>query len=315
MKITIRRNGQYKLVYFELPTFGVDPHAVAEKINAMAESWNGSETVLFRGQGPVWLYGMFVHSAHATPNTATFEPRKDGYVVVHQHGGEWLPGDVISSETVGMTVENGEIVGGEDATPRRRLVVSVGGPPHSGKSVFLAELYRQLLTLMPGDVFLQRGCPDGEGMWSAESDPSLVKTIRQKGKFTDQFSNWVTDSIRGLQKGFAITLLDLGGKRMSPNDLILQSSTHCIVLSSKEEETKAWVEFGQSFGCEILAVIESRLVKNEFGELDSSARSSVNTATTPVSGTLVNLDREAPADPYREAVKVLAERLVNEAGQ
>ena len=315
MKIQIRRSGDYKLVYFELPTYGVDPVAVAAKIDALAESWNGPETVLFRGQGPVWLYGMLVHSAHATPNTATFEPRKDGYVVVHQHGGEQRPGDVIPSSVVGMTIENGEIIGGEDATPRRRLVVSVGGPAHSGKSVFLAELYRQLLDRMPGEVFLQRGCPDGEGMWSAESDPSMVKAIRQKGKFGEQFTGWVVDAIRGLQKGFAITLLDLGGKRLPPNDDILRGSTHCIVLSSQEAETKAWVEYGQSYGCEVLAVIESRLVKNECGDLDSSARSSLDTSATPVAGTLVNLDREAPADPYREAVNALAERLIAEAGR
>ncbi len=312
MKILVRKSGEFKLVYFELPTYGVDPHAVAQRIDAVAESWNGPETVLFRGQGPVWLYGMLVHSAHATPNTATFEPRKNGYVVVHQHNGARCPGDVIPSDSVGMTVDGGEIVGGEDAAPRRRMVVAVGGPPHSGKSVFLAELYRQILDRMPGEVFLQRGCPDGEGMWSAESDPSMVKTIRQKGTFTEDFVNWVANAIRGLQKGFSITLLDLGGKRISPNDEILRASTHLIVLSSQEEETQAWVDYGQGFGCEVFAVIESRLVKNERDELDSSARSSLDSSVLPVTGTLVNLDRDGPADPYREAVAALAERLVAE---
>lgn len=313
MRIQVRKQGGFKLVYFELPTYGVDPVAVATKIDAMAESWNGPETVLFRGQGPVWLYGMLVHSAHATPNTATFEPRKDGYVVVHQHGGERRPGDVIPSKEVGMTIENGEIVGGKDATPKRHIVVSVGGPPHSGKSVFLGELYRQLLDRMPGEVFLQRGCPDGEGMWSSECDPSLAKTIRRKGTFSKQFNGWATDALRGLQRVFRITLVDLGGKRLAPNDDLLRGSTHCIVLSSQEDETKAWVEYGQSYGCEILAVVESRLVKHESGELDSSARSSLDTSATPVAGELVNLDREAPADPYREAVSALAERLMAEA--
>jgi CRISPR-associated Csx3 family protein len=128
MKIQIRKRGGFKLVYFELPIHGVDPVAVAAKIKHMAESWNGPETVLFRGQGPVWLYGMLVHSAHATPNTATFEPRKDGYVVVHQHGGAYSAGEVIPSSVVGMTIENGKIIGGEDVIPKRHIVVSVGGP-------------------------------------------------------------------------------------------------------------------------------------------------------------------------------------------
>jgi CRISPR-associated protein Csx3 len=53
-------------------------------------------------------------------------------------------------------------------------VIAVGGPPHSGKSVFLAELYRQLLQRQPSGVFLQRACPDGEGMWSNEADLGCV---------------------------------------------------------------------------------------------------------------------------------------------
>ena len=315
MKIKIQKQGQFKMVYFELPLRDVNPIAVANKIDEMKDTWNGPETVLFRGQGPVWLYGMLVHSAHATTNVATYEPRRGeggGYVVVTQHGGQWAPGEIIPSGTVGMTVNRGEIVGGEDATPSRRLVVSVGGPPHSGKSVFLAELYRQLLARMPGEAFLQRGCPDGEGMWSAESDPALVQNIRQKGSFSGSFANWVISAIRGLQKGFAITLVDLGGKRLSPNDDILRASTHLIVLSSDADETRAWVEYGESFGCEVLAVISSQLVKNETGELDGSASSSLDTTMTPVQGTLFNLDREGSAEPYRDAVSALAERLIAE---
>jgi CRISPR-associated protein Csx3 len=309
VKIAIHAAGGFKLVYFELPTYGVDPHAVAARIEAAAAAWNGPETVLFRGQGPVWLYGMLVHSAHATPNVATYEPRKNGYVVVNCHNGTWRPGDVIPADAVGMTVESGQIVGGENALPQRNMIVAVGGPPHSGKSVFLTELYRQLLNRMPGEVFLQRACPDGEGMWSAESDPSLAQAIRQKGKFSQDFVSWVAAAIQGLQKGFKITLLDLGGKRMPPNDEILLASTHLIILSSNEDETKAWVEYGQEHGCEVAAVLSSQLVKDEQGELDSAARSRLDAASTPVTGVLVNLDRQGPVDPYRDQVSAIAEAL------
>jgi hypothetical protein len=165
---------------------------------------------------------------------------------------------------------------------------------------------------MPGEVFLQRGCPDGEGMWSSECDPDMVKAIRQKGTFSEGFTAWVKDSLKGLQRGFKITLVDLGGKRLSPNDQILRGSTHCLVLSSKEDEREAWVEYAQRYGCEILAVIDSRLVTDVSGMLDCAARSFLDTSVTPVTGTLVNLDREAPADPYREAVGALANHLMNE---
>ena len=311
MRIKVHQQGGFKLVYFELPTYGVDPHAVAAKIDAMAESWNGPETILFRGQGPVWLYGMLVHSAHATPNVATFEPRKDGYVVVHQHNGPWWPGDVIPSSEVGMTVEDGEIVGGDNAAPVQRLVIAVGGPPHSGKSVFLAELYRQLLDRMPGEVFLQRAAPDGEGMWSAESNPELAQAIRQKGKFSENFVEWVEQSIQGLKRGFKITLLDLGGKRISPNDTILQNSTHLVVLSSSDEEAEAWVEFGQGYGCEVVAVLASRLVKRADGALDASARSALDSTVYPARGEVLNLDRAGPPEPYRDVVGALADIIAN----
>lgn len=235
MKIQIRKNAEFKLLYFELGVWGVDPKVVAQKISEVAESLSGPETVLLRGQGPVWVYAMLTHAAHACPNVATFEPRKEGYVVATCHNGRWLPGEVIPAATVGMMVDGGKIVGGDEFMERPRMVISVGGPAHSGKSVFLAELYRQLLTRMPGEVFLQRACPDGEGMWSAESDPSLVKAIRQKGKFTENFCSWLADAIQGLKRGFKITLLDLGGKRLPPNDEVLRHSTHLLVLSSNEE--------------------------------------------------------------------------------
>lgn len=309
--IQIQTRGEFKLAYFELPLGGVDPIQVAGEIEAVSEQLTGPETVLLRGQGPVWVYAMLTHAAHATPNVATFEPRKDGYVVATQHNGRFVPGEVIPAASVGLTIQDGLIV--ETALPKQHLVIAVGGPPHSGKSVFLAELYRQLLTLNPGAVFLQRGCPDGEGMWSAESDPELAQAIRNKGAFTPAFCGWVGDAIAGLKRGFAITLIDLGGKRLSPNDQILAASTHLIVLSSKDDEAQAWVEYGQACGCEVLAVLGSRLVRGTDGALDESARSTLDLSTAPATGEIVNLDRSAPTTPYAEAVSQLAGWLNDQA--
>src|SRR3989338_3719348 len=88
------------------------------------------------------------------------------------------------------------------------MVIAVGGPPHSGKSVFLAELYRQLLARRPAGVFLQRACPDGEGMWSAEADPAVVAEIRRKGNFDAGFMTFTLKSIEALGTRFPITLVD-----------------------------------------------------------------------------------------------------------
>ena len=205
------------------------------------------------------------------------------------------------------------------------MVIAVGGPPHSGKSVFLAELYRQLLARRPADAFLQRACPDGEGMWSAESDPTLVKEIRRKGNFDTGFMAFTLKAIEALGTRFPITLVDLGGRRSAQNAEILARSSHLIVLSSKEDENKPWQEFAAAEGCETIAVFASELVKlsgSEELDLGSQVRSEATTSDV-VGGTLRNLDRGKSGDSearlaairecYREAVSQFADWLIARA--
>lgn len=190
------------------------------------------------------------------------------------------------------------------------MVIAVGGPPHSGKSVFLAELYRQLLARKPSGVFLQRACPDGEGMWSAESDPDIVREIRLKGAFSQEFMLFVLKGIENLGRTFPILLLDLGGRRTAENAEILRRSTHLVILSSREEEDEPWQQFAADEGCATLAVVRSRLVKRQDGTLDQDVRSSVDLSAEPVRGELLNLDREAGSEPYAEAIRRFADWLL-----
>lgn len=204
------------------------------------------------------------------------------------------------------------------------MVIAVGGPPHSGKSVFLAELYRQLLARRPASAFLQRACPDGEGMWSAEADPALVKEIRRKGNFDAVFMTFTLQAIEALGTRFPIVLVDLGGRRSAQNGEILARCSHQIVLSSKEEENQPWQEFAAAEGCETLAVFASELVKlanSEELDLGARVRSEVAVADATVAGgTLRNLDRGRSGDSetrlalirecYRETVSRFADWLI-----
>ncbi|MFZ3054876.1 MAG: hypothetical protein WA091_02755 [Minisyncoccales bacterium] len=194
----------------------------------------------------------------------------------------------------------------------KNLVVAVGGPPHSGKSVFLAELYRQLLARKATRVFLQRACPDGEGMWSAETDPRLVSEIRRKGAFSQEFMVFTLKSIENLGKTFPLVLLDLGGRRTAENAEILKRSTHLILLSSKDEENELWREFAKAEGCETLAVFESRLIKRADGTLDNSIESSADFSAEPIQGIICNLDRDGPKDPYQGIISQFADWLITE---
>ncbi|MBU6427264.1 hypothetical protein KGQ27_03465 [Patescibacteria group bacterium] len=212
------------------------------------------------------------------------------------------------------------------------MVIAVGGPPHSGKSVFLAELYRLLLARRPAGVFLQRACPDGEGMWSAEADPTIVAEIRRKGNFDAGFMLFTLKAIEALGTRFPIVLVDLGGRRSAQNAEILARCSHLInlVRSDKAGEGAEWIKFASNDGCELLADFTSTRTylpghegSDDPDHLDLSARSTVETGSLVALATLQNLDRgkkgwtdEQKAlirECYREAVSQFADWLIAQA--
>jgi CRISPR-associated protein Csx3 len=170
------------------------------------------------------------------------------------------------------------------ADPRTQYcgcVIAVGEPPHSGKSVFIAELYRQLLQRQASGILLQRACPDGEGMWSNEADPALVQSIRRKSKFSPEFVTKTLQAIEnlGCNPILPLVLLDLGGKRSDSNGAILQRSTHCILISSDANELAQWQEFAIAQACEVMATFALRLV--ELPNQCSNQRRLVTCASLP----------------------------------
>ncbi|MFM7448234.1 MAG: hypothetical protein ACKO24_06530 [Leptolyngbyaceae cyanobacterium] len=191
-------------------------------------------------------------------------------------------------------------------------VIAVVGPPHSGKSVFLAELYRQLLQRRSSGVFLQRVCPDGEGMWSNEADPTTVQQIRKKFAFSNEFVTLTLQTIEqlGRNPNLSLALLDLGGKRTAENAEILRRSTHCIILSSEQDEIAHWQSFTAAADCPVLATFQSRLVKDCHQALDPTARSSIQIDLPIPQGILVNLCRDMGADCYATAIAQLADWML-----
>lgn len=114
--------------------------------------------------------------------------------------------------------------------------IMLGGPPHSGKSV-LAYHLSQLLRTWQVDHYLLRACPDGEGDWSSESDPQLVRTLRDKGSFTPHF---VAGVIATLQQRMLPLLVDVGGRPQPDQEAILAACSHAILIAPTAEELALW---------------------------------------------------------------------------
>lgn len=189
---------------------------------------------------------------------------------------------------------------------RGNTLIAIGGSPHSGKTVFSSALYQKLLERRSSGIFLARVCPDGEGMWSSEADPKLVKSLRRKGEFSEEFVTITLKSIDRLRNGsdLPIVLLDLGGKRSPENAEILKRAHFCILLSSQPAEIELWQAFAFAQGCEAISKLESRL------DTTALVKSHINFEQVPVTGILWNLDREAGGKSYEAAIAQFADWLI-----
>lgn len=134
----------------------------------------------------------------------------------------------------------------------RRVVVC--GPPHSGKSVFLSNLQRLLPVEHHMLIF---AAPDGEWHWSNEADQSLVKELRHKSQFTDDFAEKIVKAIESAEQ--RLVIVDTGGKRSIFNERIFAACDAFIIVSSSQEETAEWRQFGEAHGCQCLAELDSVL--------------------------------------------------------
>lgn len=132
------------------------------------------------------------------------------------------------------------------------------GPPHSGKSVFIANVERYL----PSDGYtVIRGCPDGEGVWSNNKDQRITQLVRKKGKFTPEFIQEVNNIIDNQEN--PIIIVDVGGVRSKENEEIFNHCDSFVVLSSNPEETMEWIKFGENLGLNCISALDSSLEGKE----------------------------------------------------
>ena len=132
------------------------------------------------------------------------------------------------------------------------------GPPHSGKSVFIANLIDKL----PTDAYtIIRACPDGEGNWSNNKNQKETSIVRKKGKFTKSF---IEDTCKAIDNQTnKIVLVDVGGIMSKENEKVFEHCDSFVVLSSDEKKKEEWLKFGQGLGLECLGILDSSLEGQE----------------------------------------------------
>ena len=132
------------------------------------------------------------------------------------------------------------------------------GPPHPGKSVFIANLINK----MPTDAYtIIRACPDGEGTWSNNKNQNETTIVRKKGKFTKSF---IDDACQAIDnQSNKIVLVDVGGVMSKENEQIFRHCDSFVVLSSDEQKKQEWLEFGQGLGLECVGCLDSSLEGQE----------------------------------------------------
>ena len=278
-------------IAFTIPTGYCEPAEFASAAHAALDGFTARAGfgAILDGRGPIWGYGLLAARVRPTAWLAFRDPRL-GLVIVE-------------SQTFGVVV--GNVVHWNDGI-EQGVVMAVCGPPHSGKSVFLAALYRQLLARRPSQfVFLQRACPDGEGMWSAESTPDVAQALRQKSGFTPEFTAAILCDLDGLAATFPLVLVDMPGRRDAIAEALLDRTSHAVILSSRPEESAAWSELCRARGCELLAVLDSCRSSGESG-----GNSALDVSAIPIRGQLYDLDRAGKSDPYQTALEELADWLV-----
>ncbi|HDI51834.1 MAG TPA: hypothetical protein ENF45_04320 [Bacteroidetes bacterium] len=185
-------------------------------------------------------------------------------------------------------------------------VIGIVGTPHSGKTVFVNQLYNYLRQLGVS-FFVQSACPDGEGRWTASTDHEVVKKIRVKGKFDEVFIEHQKKAIQGLKENFQVVLLDLGGLPSKENEELLKFCDYYIFLKrpDKPELIQKWQELLDFIGhLKPLAVFDSIWQGEAVVRKDPKI----------FRGILVKLDRSGVPEDTREVIKSFAEYLKQKFG-
>lgn len=191
------------------------------------------------------------------------------------------------------------------------------GPPHSGKSVFVANLIDKL----PTDAYtIIRACPDGEGNWSNNEKQNETMLVRKKGKFDQSFIDDVCKAIDNQTN--KIVLVDVGGVMSKENEQVFKHCDSFVVISGDAKSKQEWLKFGQKLGLECIGSIDSSLEGQEKiysrkpylqGKIVGLERGKILESSSIIKGMVSDIiEKSKYGEKAKEQLKTSAEMFVDD---
>jgi CRISPR-associated protein Csx3 len=253
---------------------------------------------LLKISGPISLplsYTISHRVSHLYKAIAVFDPKMSRYVVTSSHDPKYRLGDTIFFD---------------ELTNPARVRVVLCGSANSGKSC-LREGLKQALWNLRSHIYpyVITAQPDGDGCFTFETyryDATYASELKQTLKsqsngFMPEFVHLVAGWVRNAS--LPLTLVDVGGKILPENRVIMSEATHAIILSKTQAEIDQWRSFCESFkprNLEIIAELHSILEGDgdRFEETESL-----------LTGEICGINRGVDLSE-RPIVKAIARRLV-----
>lgn len=203
-----------------------------------------------------------------------------------------------SSETIAEeipTMDTAESLAERQEKLKKGIKIVIGGPPHSGKSVFIEALTQNL---DKDNTFSFSAAPDGEGPWLQRhyDDPEVIK-FRQKGKFTPEF---VADRKKKIHDWEGpLMIIDVGGRTSEENAEMIEGATHAIILAGDLSKVAEWRDFFEGNNIEVIAKLHSHYQGNH------DVQRPMEPEKSHIVSSVHHLERGEPAAD-RETIKQIA---------
>ncbi len=189
--------------------------------------------IIISGPLTLWFTGYLLQNIKTNSWLAVFDPRFGAVVIKGTQ--QIAPLKIIPKDEIKPFLQRSK---------KQANIIAVVGPPQTGKTVFLFSLFKKILdldyTTINQSAMILKGCPDGEGRWCGDVDPDLVKIIRYKNEFTEDFVTFVINQIAAFSELKSLLFIDCGGKISEENRKILSACTSVIILGKNPQDFINW---------------------------------------------------------------------------